>query len=171
MAIKEHKAQSARRVRGEPLEPVTVKVRIYVKTEAGTDALLEFLAANGGDAEVHVFRSTEHWWAGQLRITRLDAGLIEPIAEMEGVATMSIIPPVLGMSNRLQRQEPKVVPTLTAAQITHADQWRWAGFTGSGVGVGVIDSSFQGFGLGSCRCCLVRTMVTTGRRMTVSRTP
>ena len=145
MAIKEHKEQSASRARGEPVDPVTVEVRIYVKTEAGTDALLEFLAANGGDAEVHVFRSTEHWWAGQLWVSRLDAGLIESIAEIEGVATMSIIPPLQETGNRLQQRESTVASALTAAQITHADQWHAAGITGSGVGVGVIDSSFQDF--------------------------
>ena len=145
MAIKEHKEQSASRARGESVEPVTVNVKIWVKTEAGTDALLEFLAANGGDAEVHVFRSTEHWWAGQLWVSRLDAGLIESIAEIEGVATMSIIPPLQETGNRLQQRESTVASALTAAQITHADQWHAAGITGSGVGVGVIDSSFQDF--------------------------
>ena len=121
MAIKEHKEQSAKRARGESAEPVLVNVQIYVETETETDELLEFLDANAGDAEVHVFRATDRWWAGQFRIARLDAGLIEAIHQMEGVIKMATIHPLKFGGSRLQ-QDPSVTPTLTAAQVTHADQ-------------------------------------------------
>ena len=42
--------RAARGGRGEPVEPITVNVRIYVETEGATDRLVEFLEVNAGDA-------------------------------------------------------------------------------------------------------------------------
>ena len=146
MAIKEHKAQSASRARGESVEPVTVDVSIFLETEAVAYRLLEFLETNARDADWDVSWHGGDWWAVDVWVFRLDAGLVETVLEMEGVLKMESLHPLKENGNRLQqRQEPAVAPTLTAAQITHADQWHAAGITGSGVGVGVIDSSFQDF--------------------------
>ena len=147
MAIKEHKEQSAKRARGEPVEPVTVDVSIFLGTSDAVDRLLEFLETEAGGLEMYVSRSSrsDGWLAGIVNIYRLDAGLIEPIFEIGGVLKMETIAPLNYGGSRLQQATPSATPTLTAAQLTHADQWHRAGFTGAVVGVGVIDSSFQDF--------------------------
>ena len=146
MAIKEHKERSAKRARGEPVEPVTVDVTIFLGTSDAVDRLLEFLETEAGGLEMYVSRSSrsDGWLAGIVNIYRLDAGLIEPIFEIGGVLKMETIVLLNYGGSRLQ-QSASATPTLTAAQLTHADEWHRAGFTGAGVGVGVIDSSFQDF--------------------------
>ena len=147
MALKKHKERSAKRARGEPVEPITVNVRIYLETQEAADQLLDLLETELGEvgvARLGVNRDGRTWWAAYVWVLHLDAGLIEPIYEMGGVLKMSTIAPMSYGGSRLQ-QTPAVAPTLTAAQLTHADQWHRAGFTGAGVGVAVIDSSFQDF--------------------------
>ena len=143
-AINKHKAQSANQARGASAEPITVDVSIFLETETAANHLLEFLETNAGGAKLDVNRHGGDWWAVDVWVFRLDAGLIESISKMEGVMKMETIHPLKEEGSRLQ-QQPSVTPTLTAAQITHADQWHRAGFTGAGVGVGVIDSSFKDF--------------------------
>ena len=148
-AIEKYKKQSANRGRGEPVEPVTVNVSIFLGTSDAVDRLLEFLETEAGDLEMYVSRSTDpdDWLAGVVDVFGLDAGLIEPIYEMGDVVRMETIVPLTEHGSRLQQspQQATPTPTLTAAQLTHAAQWHRAGFTGVGVGVGVIDSSFQDF--------------------------
>ena len=137
--------RAARGGRGEPVEPITVNVRIYVETEGATDRLVEFLEVNAGDARVHVYRATDRWWAGSFRIRGLDAGLIQPIAEMDGVMRMDTIFPFSHGGSRLDQQpSSSFASAVTATQITHADQWHRAVYTGAGVGVAVLDTGFLG---------------------------
>ena len=129
------------------MEPVTVNVRIYLETEKAADQLLDLLETELGEvgvARLGVNRDGRSWWAAYVWVLRLDAGLIEPIYGIDGVLKMSTIAPQSYGGSHLQ-QTPSATPTLTAARLTHADQWHRAGFTGAGVGVGVIDSSFQDF--------------------------
>ena len=70
--------------------------------------------------------------------------LVPAVAEIEGVKSVYeevglIYPRVPSAAQVVPRQ---VVPMLTAAQVTQADQWHRAGFTGSGVEVAVIDDDY-----------------------------
>ena len=72
-----------------------------------------------------------------------------------GQATIELVPEIAALDGiqRIYEEMPgrpgssvnQPSPTLTAAQITNADQWHAIGFAGSGVGVGVMDFDFRDF--------------------------
>ena len=72
-----------------------------------------------------------------------------------GQATIELVPEIAALDGiqRIYEEIPgrpgssvnQPSPTLTAAQITNADQWHAMGFAGSGVGVGVMDFDFRDF--------------------------
>ena len=129
--------RTTKQARGETADPVVVKIFVAVETDGAVDAVVQFLNDNGARL---VSWSKEGDTTAEGGVSAVvDLQLLFAIGEIEGVQSVEEVRRYSRASFGNQQ-----VPA-SAATILQADQWHDVGFTGTGVGVGVIDFDFRDF--------------------------
>ena len=118
-----------------------VYIVIFSKTPAHVDRHLEFMRKH---AVGHI-----NWYKGDGTVPRaagvsgrISIELIEQAAQMEGVLLIDRVRPSQPAGSSHQTGP---TPTIQPIQVHGADTWRNAGFTGTGIDVGIIDFDFRNF--------------------------
>ena len=140
--IEDYKAEKQKRqTRGEAMESSLVYIVIFSKTPAHVDRHLEFMREH---AVGHI-----NWYKGDGTVPRaagvsgrISIELIEQAAQMEGVLLIDRVRPSQPAGSSYQTGP---TPTIQPIQVHGADTWRTAGFTGTGIDVGIIDFDFREF--------------------------
>ena len=144
----------ARVARGEAAVYPVVRVSIDTFRVSTVDVVVEFLKANGGKNIVLDQGVEGLKWGGNVKAD-ISLDLVEEFVRFNGVRRVEEIKPTSsaeprhsgGSGDGMGRSAfESSTPTSDSVVVTmQADQWHRAGFTGAGVEVAIIDSSFDGF--------------------------
>ena len=120
-----------------PFAGLRVDVVIVMETEESAQTLVEFLDSVGDEVESYK-RRTDESGRTEVTIRGLMAGYMLHIEEMDGYLMRR------GVEESSRSVDPSPALRQSVPELTGADQWHRAGFTGAGVKVALFDGNLLG---------------------------